>query len=562
MNAPTNKTAIDAQIEQAAQAIYEQFDGFTTHPWQPGGNSFKQDDARKYARAAIAALAPTVQEAEQGMPELPPLPDRAALGGDTLGDIHSLYKSHQMYTYGQACILADRARQSAGASERAAHLSEHNNGEDCVVLGSDCRMTGGICDCRSGGSYGGCRKEREGCRATPVAQDAAVQGSVDIPTWQERIGPNYRDGGMDLPEEVAMKAEIADLRAALSQRAAVAEVAPTYIKDADQQGGLCAAILQAMYKAFQRGDSVERAHAAVMALITTPTASTPPAPAEKGEMDQNFAFNGKRLRTIAAMAGRTYDDMSDEQMDACRFSILGDIRRSLENLEAAPAPSEPAPQGVPEGWKLVPIEPTDAMVLAPGALRTGGNVARIHREIWSRMLAAAPAPAATSGGEAVEQSPYEAITLANLRAGKLSAARLYVGYCELSGELQAAKGAIKRYQAAPQPRPATIDLGHGATLKREAKTTGAVGWLMYNEHGLVRSLTDIEISLVEAVRQSLPAASNASVRDALHVAASMGNVLYNLAQRQGYVLTDADCKLYSELRQKWDAIRTLISKEK
>jgi hypothetical protein len=58
--------------------------------------------------------------------------------------------------------------------------------------------------------------------------------------------------------------------------------------------------------------------------------------------------------------------------------------------------------------------------------------------------------------KAVEQSPYEAITLANLRAGKLSAARVYVGYCEVSEELKAANGAIKRYQTqAEDPQRAT-----------------------------------------------------------------------------------------------------------
>jgi hypothetical protein len=59
--------------------------------------------------------------------------------------------------------------------------------------------------------------------------------------------------------------------------------------------------------------------------------------------------------------------------------------------------------------------------------------------------------------QVVEQSPYEAITLANLRAGKLSAARVYVGYCELSEELKAANGAIKRYQAQAAPAPFTAD---------------------------------------------------------------------------------------------------------
>jgi hypothetical protein len=49
------------QIEHAAKAIYEQLPTYqggnaTTHPWQPGGNSNKQDEARRYARAAIESL--------------------------------------------------------------------------------------------------------------------------------------------------------------------------------------------------------------------------------------------------------------------------------------------------------------------------------------------------------------------------------------------------------------------------------------------------------------------------------------------------------------------------
>ncbi|QJD91781.1 hypothetical protein HH213_17815 [Duganella dendranthematis] len=50
-----------------------------------------------------------------------------------------------------------------------------------------------------------------------------------------------------------------------------------------------------------------------------------------------------------------------------------------------------------------------------------------------------------AAGNEPQQSPYEDITLANLRAGNLSAARVYVGYCEVSEALKAANGAIKRY---------------------------------------------------------------------------------------------------------------------
>lgn len=41
--------------EAAAKAIYALFDGAADHPWVEGGNSFKQDEARRYARVALEA---------------------------------------------------------------------------------------------------------------------------------------------------------------------------------------------------------------------------------------------------------------------------------------------------------------------------------------------------------------------------------------------------------------------------------------------------------------------------------------------------------------------------
>lgn len=54
---------------------------------------------------------------------------------------------------------------------------------------------------------------------------------------------------------------------------------------------------------------------------------------------------------------------------------------------------------------------------------------------------------------AAPSDAYAAITLGNLKAGKLTAARVYVAYCELRGELDAANGAIERYKALAAPSP-------------------------------------------------------------------------------------------------------------
>jgi len=51
--APQPSVGEQVHIEAAAKAIYRLFDGADAHPWVEGGNSNKQDYARRYARAAI-----------------------------------------------------------------------------------------------------------------------------------------------------------------------------------------------------------------------------------------------------------------------------------------------------------------------------------------------------------------------------------------------------------------------------------------------------------------------------------------------------------------------------
>ena len=58
---------------------------------------------------------------------------------------------------------------------------------------------------------------------------------------------------------------------------------------------------------------------------------------------------------------------------------------------AAPIPQQPS---VPEGWKLVPIEPTEAMLevgfFAENDVFDSAKTKRIH--VWKDMLSAAPQP--------------------------------------------------------------------------------------------------------------------------------------------------------------------------
>lgn len=64
-------------------------------------------------------------------------------------------------------------------------------------------------------------------------------------------------------------------------------------------------------------------------------------------------------------------------------------------LYAAPQPkAEQGPVQVPEGWKLVPVEPTkemlDAVVTTVDVHLLGADAEMQYREDWAAMLAAAP----------------------------------------------------------------------------------------------------------------------------------------------------------------------------
>ena len=69
---------------------------------------------------------------------------------------------------------------------------------------------------------------------------------------------------------------------------------------------------------------------------------------------------------------------------------------------AHPAPQQADRQRVPDGWKLVPVEPTAEMVRAIGIPGSG----LYEREVWAAMLAAAPeAPAQASAVD--ERAAFE-----------------------------------------------------------------------------------------------------------------------------------------------------------
>lgn len=87
--------------------------------------------------------------------------------------------------------------------------------------------------------------------------------------------------------------------------------------------------------------------------------------------------------------------LSAAMAEANKYGVASTVALRILAAHYNATPAQPV--AVPDGWKLVPIEPTEAMILAPGALRTDGKVARIHRDIWKRMMEAVPAAPAAQG---------------------------------------------------------------------------------------------------------------------------------------------------------------------
>lgn len=83
-------------------------------------------------------------------------------------------------------------------------------------------------------------------------------------------------------------------------------------------------------------------------------------------------------------------ELSDEDVDRVAKIIADHIghgmREKCYNVARAALESLPA-ASVPDGWKLVPVEPTDGMQDAHKRVRASGAC-----HVWSTMLAAAPNP--------------------------------------------------------------------------------------------------------------------------------------------------------------------------
>lgn len=122
----------------------------------------------------------------------------------------------------------------------------------------------------------------------------------------------------------------------------------------------------------------------------------------------DFQAMGRELRRLHGIAQRTWCQTMDRPKSMCGCPDCGPSLIDLgPGLKNTPPVAQLAPQGVPDGWKLVPDKATHEMAKA------GAAAARKHLQesggqspfvIWRAMLAAAPA-----APQAEPQQPAQAL---------------------------------------------------------------------------------------------------------------------------------------------------------
>lgn len=125
----------------------------------------------------------------------------------------AIKENYAFYSESERCVLfygvsgtrnaiqkAWEAGMAQAATEAAKHSQEESNGKD-----SGCRMTGGICACRSGGSFGGCARERAYCCTNePPRPPKIVEAAKATGTAGEYSHQGNRYGNLTDAEYIEM----------------------------------------------------------------------------------------------------------------------------------------------------------------------------------------------------------------------------------------------------------------------------------------------------------------------------------------------------------------------
>lgn len=168
------------------------------------------------------------------------------------------------------------------------------------------------------------------------------------------------------------------VRKALARAAAICDAVP------NRQDGHLGALVNPQPDGTHGYREIHEAEAALVAYLTTPEAAPQqPAPAERGEQ----TAQGVALKWAEAPARTQWGAGMMEALLPLGKDHTLRLYAEREVLHLVPAALASAPR-VPQGWKLVPVEPTTGMLAAAGLLPevTTGSL----RGAWRDMLEAAP----------------------------------------------------------------------------------------------------------------------------------------------------------------------------
>ncbi len=121
-----------------------------------------------------------------------------------------------------------------------------------------------------------------------------------------------------------------------------------------------------------------------------------PAPTEQSESIRDFADFREDLERLSEPG------LAKAQAKVIRKAIYDTIDARVRNFASRAAPDQPAVV-VPEGWQLVPIEPTEAMRQASYNVNVGSVYEQ--QRVWKVMLAASPAPPSSESTAGQEADP-------------------------------------------------------------------------------------------------------------------------------------------------------------
>lgn len=124
--------------------------------------------------------------------------------------------------------------------------------------------------------------------------------------------------------------------------------------------------------------------------VLVPAASPPPAaPAPQAQHKAEPVASERAAEMLAA-----YVEAIKASGDYERWHYIPEVEAVAEALRAHPAPTQP----VPQGWKLVPVEPTSNMLAAMSGEWHSSRWAAARIQ-YAAMLAAAPQPEQPAPGE-------------------------------------------------------------------------------------------------------------------------------------------------------------------